>query len=287
MAGIVLEFEDDIIAAFRQNGVDMNLNMRRIAGVFGVLVAAGSLLVSAFALLQTWRLRPTVTAEIQSNLQVISATLSTTEEGLLIASESLTSTQRSIDGLQATVNTLGKSIDDTTPMLRSLAVLMREDLPETVSSAQTSLGSAQQSAKIIDAVLRALTFFNPSLYKPSVPLDQALGQVSQSMADLPGSFKTIELGLQNTQVNLTMTRLQIEQIAGQIGQINDSLEDAQKVIGQYQRLVGSMQSAVAKISQRIPTVVDALAWSFSFLLFWLGVSQAGLLSRAWTWARRE
>lgn len=258
---------------------------QRLIGIVLVIVAAGSLLVSAFALLQVWRLRPTVTAELQSNLQVISATLSTTADGLLIASESLTSTQRSIDGLQATVNTLGKSINDTTPMLRSLTVLMRQDLPDTVASAQTSLGSAQQSAKIIDAVLRALTFFNPSLYKPSVPLDQALGQVSQSMASLPGSFKTIELGLQNTQVNLTMTKIQVEQIAGQIGQINQSLDEAQQVIRQYQRLVSDMQSGVGKINQRIPTIVNALAWSLSFLLFWLGVSQAGLLSRAWTWAR--
>ena len=260
---------------------------QRFMGILLVILAAGSLLISLFALVQVWRLRPTVTTELQSNLQVISGTLRTTTDVLLIAGETLTSTQASISGLESTVKTLGRSIDDTTPMVKSLTVLMREDLPDTVSSAQTSLGSAQQSAKIIDAVLRALTFFNPSLYKPSVPLDQALGQVSQSMADLPASFKTIELGLQDTQVNLTVTKMQIEQIAGQIRQINANLSEAQTVILEYRQLLAGMQTGIAKWNQRIPGMVDALAWGLSFVLFWLGVFQADLLVRVWGRVRSE
>lgn len=261
--------------------------IKRITGLLMVIIGAGSLLITLFALIQVWRLRQPVTQSLQSNLRVISETLTTTSEGLLLTSQSLDSVQASVTALGITVDTLGKSIEDSTPMMDSLVVLVGEDLPETISSTQTSLSSAQESAKIIDAVLRALTIFNPSIYNPPVPLNIALGRVSQSLDGLPKSFSRMEDSLKRTKANLATVQTQIESMSAEIGSINDSLEASRKVITQYQGLVARAEKSVASLENRAPAGVTTLAWMLSFLLFWLGVAQAGLVLRGLEWMRSQ
>ncbi len=257
--------------------------IRRFVGLLVVIISAASLLVSLYMLFQIWRLRVPVASNLQSHLSVISATLATTNEGLLIAGSSLTNTQTSITALQATVDTLGRSIDDTTPLVETLTSLLGADLPDTVTSAQSSLGSAQQSAKLIDSFLRFLTSIAPGIYNPDVPLDVALGQVAQSLDGLPRSFKTMETGLQRSQVNLFIAKVQIEQISLEIGEINESLEEAQKVVAQYQVLIAELQVSIGKLHDLIPIWMNTLAWGLSFIIFWLGVSQIGVMLRTREW----
>ena len=259
--------------------------LKRIAGILLVIVGASSLLVSLFVLVQVWRLREPVTASLQSSLELISTTLSTSAEGLEIANQSLVAVQSSVTALEGTVQTLGKSIDDSTPMIDSLVVLMGKDLPETVTSAQSSLTAAQDSARVIDAVLRVLTILSPSLYNPRVPLNVALGEVSQSLDGLPKSFQTIQVSLKSTQLNLAVMKSQISLIADQIGQINASLADAEKVITQYQLIVTRMQAATGRVKTHQPAWVDATAVALTFLLFWLGVTQFGVILRGWGMVR--
>ncbi len=258
---------------------------KRLTGLLMVIVAAGSLMITLAALVQVWRLRQPVTQYLRSNLRVVHESLGTTSDGLLLTSQSLDSVQASVTALSVTVDTLGKSIQDSEPMMDSLVVLMGEDLPETISSAQTSLSSAQESAKIIDAVLRALTIFNPRIYNPRVPLNDALGQVSESLDDLPKSFSNMEVGLKSTQRNLTTIQVQIDLMSGEIERINESLDGSRKVINQYQGLFTRAEKRVINIKNRAPATVTTLAWVLSFLLFWLGVAQVGLLIRGLEWLR--
>lgn len=260
---------------------------KRITGLLMVIVGAGSLLITLFVLIQVWRLRQPVTQNLRSNLRVIHETLGATSEGLLLSNQSLDSVQASITALEVTVDTLGKSIEDSAPMIDLLAVLMGEDLPDTISSAQTSLSSAQESAKIIDAVLRALTIFNPNIYNPRVPLNIALSQVSQSLDGLPKSFSSMEVSLKSTQANLTTILVQIDLMSAEIGRINESLEASRKVINQYQGLVARAEKRVISIKNRAPAEVTTLAWVLSFLLFWLGVAQVGLVLRGLEWLRLQ
>src|SRR4030067_2252153 len=104
---------------------------KRITGLLMVIVGAGSLLITLFVLIQVWRLRQPVTQNLRSNLRVIHETLGATSEGLLLSKQSLDSVQASITALEVTVDTLGKSIEDSAPMIDLLAVLMGEDLPRS------------------------------------------------------------------------------------------------------------------------------------------------------------
>jgi hypothetical protein len=261
------------------------MGIKRILGLFLAIVSAASLLATVFAVVQVWRQYGKVQANLDSGIGLISATLQTTSDGLTIAGQSLDSLQASVITLESTMDTLDQSLEDSDPMLETLSSLVGDDLPVAVSSTQASLRTAQESAKIIDAVLRFLTILSPSMYRPAVPLDVALGQVSKSLDGLPQSFETMETSLSDVQSNMMVVRVQLSLISDQILQTRLSLEAAQQVVTQYETLVSQMDSGVASLHKRLPRWMNSAAWICTFVLFWLGLTQLSWLQTSWRMTR--
>lgn len=258
--------------------------LKRTLGLALVLLASLSLLLTLFAVVQVWRLRPPVTASLQSGLEVISTTLQTTSEILDIADQSLEAVRNSTTALEKAVNTLAKSIEDTQPLVNALSLLLKDDLPGAITSAQASLKTAQEGAKIIDAVLRVLTTFNPQAYNPATPLHTALGQVSESLNRLPQSLNTMQVSLSNTGGNLNSMKDQLDQIAANIHAINDNLSHSQQRVQQYQETLTALQGRLRQVYARLPLWVTIFAVGVTFVLFWLGVAQVNVLLRGWEMA---
>src|SRR5690606_30478432 len=123
--------------------------------------------------------------------------LDITAQGLTVADQSLSESIASLEGLKITVEATAGTIRETTPLVETLADLMGEDLPSALESARTSLDAAQESARIIDGVLGALSFLPGVNYNPPVPLNEALADVSDSISGLPESFAAMEESLDN------------------------------------------------------------------------------------------
>jgi len=246
---------------------------------------AFSMLLSLFLVFQIWRLKAPVTNNLQNSIALISATLQTTAEGLLVADESLEASQESITTLESTIETLAKTIEDTSPLLSSLETMLGDDLPNTISSTQTSLTTAQESARIIESVLSAITsvplLFQES-YNPEVPLHVALGEAAESLEDLPESFETMETSLQTAQGNLRVIKVEMRLIAQDIGEINTNLEDAKTVVEKYQGVVAEMQTGVAGVAHNLPRWINIAVWVLTFMILWSGAAQWSLFIQGWS-----
>jgi methyl-accepting chemotaxis protein len=258
----------------------MSVMLRRIIGLLLVVAAVGGLLFSLYGLVTVWRLRPIALKNATSSLDLVQASLVTTSQGLTVARQSLNSAMASISALESAITVTSKTFEDTVPLFTTLTDLTSNELPKTVESAQTSLLAAQESAKIIDSVLRALVsipFVNKDIYNPPVPLDQALGDVSKSMDGLPAALKTIGTSMEATSDNLEVMRADMDQMATDIRGINSSLEDAQGVVDAYQQLVDDLEGRMKDIRPKVPDWLDSLAWVVTLAFLWLGIAQIGLL----------
>lgn len=265
----------------------MNTTGRRIVALIMIIFAVLSLIITAYGIYQVWQLREPAIDNISDTLDLVGSTLQATADGLVVVGESLDSVISSLAGLESTVDTLAKSIEDTAPLVNSLGTLTGDVLPNAVTSAQTSLESAQDGARIIDTVLRALTIFNRSAYEPEVPLHEALGEVSEGLNDIPDSLTTMEDSLDSTYSNLEVMQAEISLIAEDIGAINKGLEEGQKVIEQYQELIADMQTRIDGFQSRLPSIVETFAWVSTFILIWLGIAQVGLLTQGITMFRLD
>jgi methyl-accepting chemotaxis protein len=265
----------------------MNTIGRRIIGITMIIFATLSLVITVFGIYQIWQWREPLVENVSSTLDVVETTLQATSEGLVVVGESLDSVISSISGLESTVTTLAKSIEDTAPLVSSLGTLTGDVLPDAVISAQTSLESAQDGARIIDTVLKALTIFNRSAYEPEVPLHEALGDVSEGLNDIPESLTTMETSLNSTYDNLEVMQADISLIAEDIAAINEGLEEGKNVLKQYQELISDVQTRIDRFQSRLPSIVQTLAWVLTFILIWLGIAQIGLLTQGLALVRSE
>jgi methyl-accepting chemotaxis protein len=256
--------------------------IKKIIGVILSLTAIVGIIFSIAALIMLWTYRPAVDNFATENMNAFRDTLDTTQAGLYLAESSLGSSIASITTLETTIAATAKSIDDTAPMIDTFVVLTGEDLPAAVSSAQLSLLAAQDSAKIIDGLLVALAsipFVPNDLYNPPVPLHVALGQVYNSVENLPVALQTMEDSLVSTGQNMEVIQTDINQMATDVHEISISMVEAQTVLNDYQDLVADLQFRLDRVDQHLDGWIQTTFWLLSFLLALLAVTQLGLLAQ--------
>lgn len=262
----------------------------RILGITMITVAVIGLLFSLIALVSLPRIKSEVTDSLTGNLKLASDTLDNSARGLQVADQSLQKSIESVTALQETITSTAQTLNATTPLVDTMAKLTRQDLPNTITTAQTSLAAAQDSAKIIDSVLRALSsipFVPKDLYNPPVPLDKALGQVSASLDPMPAALATMEQSLTSSRDNLKTVQGDFTRMAANISDIKTSLQDALVVVDQYQTLAGEMQARVDRWEARLPGLIDLAAWVLAFVFLWIAVAQIGLFLQGWELFHRE
>jgi len=258
----------------------MKKGLYKIIGVLLVLAAVVGLIICIAGIVGAWQVRGSVSTNLGQTLDLLDNTLGATGDALGVADQSLGTARESVDMLASTIQTTGKSISDTVPLLDSLTTLVTSDLPETVATTQEALDSAKSSAEMIDTTLTLITAI-PLLpldpYTPKVPLSEALGDVSKSMQPLSDSFTGMENSLNATRDNLVSIDSQIDAIAKNVASINTSLSTAVDVIEQYKGVIDVLRNQVAAAKAGLPQIMNIMAWLFTVVLVWLGLTQVGLL----------
>jgi hypothetical protein len=258
----------------------MNPKLSRVLGAILAVIAVLGLVLSLAGIIGIWRLKPAATEGVLRNVEMIQTGMVTTADGLVVADQSLQALQANVLALTETISTTARTLNNSIPMVDTFTVLVAEDLPETVRTAQTSLASAQEGARVIDTVLNTLNripFIGNIYDPPEVPLHEGLGQVSVSLDALPQTFATMEDTLEVTESNLRVIEADIQEMALQIGTIYTNLEEARLVIGQYQEQLAAFQTQIEELEASLPGWINTLAWTFTLLFLWIGLSQIGLL----------
>ena len=257
----------------------MKMLLRRITGSIMIIAAVISLLVSVILLIGIWRYRQPVTAGIIENLDLLYTTTATIDDSLLLIEEAVTSLTEATETISQSSNAISEAINSTSLMADSFAGLLGDDLPTTILNTQTAITSAQSSAVVIDNVLTGLASI-PLLgldYNPPMPLNQALGNVSETLSEIPPNLEQIEIGLKSTSSNLLHLQADLELINLNLQNIQVTMDEAQKVIDDYQNQVELLMERLEASRSAAPDWVLGAAWLLTLVIFWLSISQFGLL----------
>ena len=203
------------------------------AGAMGVLfVILGFIFVV--------RVVPRLEVSAIESLELIDRTLLTTEEGLVLAEDSVSQVVETIESLETTLASVGQTIYGTVPLVDSVADLLGEQLPETIEATQDTLTSVAKSAKLVDNVLSIVTaipFIGTDRYQPEVPLHVGLERVATSLDGIPDSLGAAQEDLTSSSGNLDAMQDDFTTMAENVGQIAISLESAQSVLAEYRGVV--------------------------------------------------
>lgn len=268
----------------------MKDHLRRSMGYILVTTAALGLVLALVGLVGIWSSKNRVTRLLDEQIGIAVSVLDTTTQGLNVAGAALQTTRSTVQTLDETIQVLAQSITDTLPLLDSVGNILGTELPQTIVATQTSLQSAQASAKIIDDALKILTaipFLHTKPYNPQVPLNVALAGVSKSLDNMPASFRSMEDNLQKTNANLSLVQENVEQVNDEVAKVHTSLEQAQNIITQYQDSTTTLKSRLEQLQKQIPLAVNGTAAILTVFFIWLAVAQIGLLTQGLELMKKE
>ncbi len=253
------------------------------AGVMGILLVIAGIIFLV-------RVGPRIEASAAESLELFDRTLSTTEEGLVLAEDSLAQVVETVESLEATMASVGQTIYGTVPLVDSVADLLGERLTETIKATQDTLSSVAKSAKLVDNVLSIVTaipFIGTDRYQPEVPLHVGLEKVITSLDEIPDSLGAAQEDLTSSSEKLDAMQDDFTAMADNIGQIATSLESAQAVLTEYRDIVTDLQEQVSSVRQGLPVGLRWLGIVFTFVLVWLGIAQIGPLIQGWELIQRS
>jgi methyl-accepting chemotaxis protein len=233
---------------------------------------------------------PGLSQTLQEQVQLAESVMDTTAQGLEVASQTLESTRLTLQTLDETVQTFSQAITDTVPLLDTIGAVVGEDLPKTIASTQTSLNTAQQSARVIDGILRTLTaipFFPGDPYQPQVPLHVALSEVSRSLNGLPESFRAMQDNLTQSSANLATAQADIQRVRGEVVQVKSSLKQAQQILSQYRETALTLRNQLESLRLAIPVTTRWASLFLSLFWLWLAMAQLGLLTQGLELSHRQ
>ena len=259
----------------------------RISGVLLILAAIGGLIFSLFSIYAVWTYKEPVTEGITSGIELLSSTLETTAEGLVVSQKTLNTSAESIRLLQSTLKATADAIGSSGPMMDSIATMMTDDLPTTIRATQSSLEAVGKSTKIIDTVLRALTILPGITYNPEQPLHEAVIDVSDSLNDLPESLAEMESSLTETQGDLEVIQSDLAMMAENMSEIETSVEDYSAVFDQYLELIDELLDQLETLESNFPKYIYWLAVGATIFLVWMAIAQLGLLTQGWELLHRR
>ncbi len=251
------------------------------AYAFLIAGSVGALFV-LFGLVQVWRARAGAVIIAADTLEVTLETLQATEEGLGVIQDLIETTSNDVSLLESSVQTLTISIENSNQVLDSLIALTGTDLPATIAATQTSLASAQASAALIDDILRAMAgipLLGLGAYQPEVPINVALGEISDSLNPINPSLESISANLDDTSANLETLRKELARVTETTEEISASLAGAREVIAEYQSITDDLTERAERIMDQAPGAILGITWLLTILLLALLFPQVGLAER--------
>jgi hypothetical protein len=271
--------------------------LRRILGILVMIAGILGLVLSIAGLVGIWALKPTVSGYVNSTIQTLSSSVTTSEQAMEITKQALGATVDSVDGLSAILATTATSVEDTKPIVAKVNTLMGENLPATFESATASLQSAQQSAVVLDSAIRSLQTFQTAMgsvplvsafveqpataYNPDKPLSESLGEVAAELEKLPPMFTSMAADMNKADDNLDTIESGLTTMSGSVGMIAKSLSEYEAMISQSQSSMHDVVTMLENIEANLNTILNGTAIVLSLFFFWLLAAQVVIFSQGW------
>jgi methyl-accepting chemotaxis protein len=255
---------------------------RKIIGYTFIVAAILGLIFSLAGIVLVWAVKTPLTTNLATSLELIDTTLEATSSGLTVAEDTITGAVTDLGSIENTVQTAGKGIDDSVPLVESLSTLLSENLPQAINATIVGLDTMQEAAGTLESSLQLITsipFLPIEPYDPEVSLTDSLADVSQTLEAIPESFSEMETTLNTTRGNLVMLTAQVNIIARNISELKNSLYEIQFVFDQYQEVISKLQEKLDSFQDNLQLGITITAWIFTIIFIWLGIAQVGLLTQ--------
>ncbi len=262
---------------------------QRLIGVLLLIGALVGLFFSIYGLVALRQSKAAVKEQLTTDAALVSEALRTTFEGLQVIASTLSGARSNLALIQESTRKLATALQETGPTMRTTTDLIGKDMPDVIANTRRSLAAAEDSARLVDDTLRVISAIPliGARYKPEVPLQTSIAQVSESLKGLPASFQVISKGLDTTTANMNTIQLSVAALGDEYDKIDASLTEAQDVNARYQKIVGNLLPQADQIGQRMAAWVDNAYRIAALVLVWVILTQIAIFAQAVDWLTKR
>lgn len=263
--------------------------IRRAIGLLLILIGLSGLVICYLGARAGRDLADSIALSAGEVLEKASTSLTTVEESLEQSRETVGSIAETITAVQTTTANLASSVDDTQPMLDELALLVGQDIPNTIKDLQDTIPNIAQTAKVVDDTLRLLSrlqvqetipLINYEInfglgveYEPEIPFDQAVEDVGRGLAPIAVTSGSLEGELETTGANMALLSQDLKGLAEELDRLNIEVGQFRPLMDEYSTLIKDMQDGIRDGRRRLDDQLSVAKQLIILAAVWLGLSQ--------------
>ncbi len=198
-------------------------------------------------------------------LESVSGTVTSVEDALVAVSEGLRTTQQSAADASVTLTQLSA-------LTSNLGELVSEEVPGSLDSVRASLAPIQATAGVIDGTLTALSFFGVD-YDPEIPLDEAIDDLDQRLADIPADLRRQGPLIDSAADSLSEFGSDTLVIAGDLSDLRRELIATAGTLAGYQETIADVGLLLEDVETNLTGPLGALKWVMAIIALGLAVTQ--------------
>jgi methyl-accepting chemotaxis protein len=264
--------------------------VRRILGTLLILLGVLGISFCALGVVAVWRTAENVRTAADDTLHAASSTLDEIDHSLDLASTILDDAGFAITSLYTTTLEVNRTLSTTQVAIDEMADLTEDEVPQSVEASLMALDALEDSAGLIDRLLRSLAQLGIGSYNPAVPLDQTVAEARAGLVVVPASLRTMGAGLQETSESLSDIQEGVASMADTTIAFQGDLDEAEAAISIHRRTVDDVQNRIQNARESLEPATEVVAWGVTILLIWIGVSQLAIIFwgvSLWQKRRRE
>lgn len=214
-------------------------------------------------------------------LDLAEASLAATNDAVVASGEALEEVSSALDGAATTALIVGGALEATTDLLDEVAVLLGEDVPESIRSFRATIPGLIATASAVDATLRAVDIFTVGDYDPEVPLDDAIAGLDESIADLPDDLAAQAVLLRQATGTIVGVSASMEQTAQDVVEVRAALTRAGRVLERQASATADALGAVDELRTEAANRFGLATLLAVVMGIALAVSQVGSFAFGW------
>ncbi len=221
--------------------------------MIGVGVAGA--LIAVFGMVVGWIFVGQLASASDDSLAVTLQSLAAIDDTIDLADDVLVSTAEGISALAGTLSAVSGSFDAGTQAIDDIAVLA-ETIGPSLEDAGTTVRTLEGIGNDIDALLAALSSLpvGPD-YDPQAGLGETLGQLAETLEQLPGQLDTTAASLTEFTGSAGGLQQQLDDLAASVQTISDDLGDTSSLVDQYRSSVADARALAVATNNDLSTGV--------------------------------
>jgi len=140
-----------------------------------------------------------------------------------------------------------------------------------------ALVSLEETAAVIDQLLRGFQQLGVGTYDPDVPLDEAVAQAGAGLGGLPNSLRALGEGLRLTSDSLDDVQTGIALMSEQMTLIEGNVMEADQSVDSLGETLREVNVRVDAVRANLERPIRLVAWGATLLLIWIALSQLAII----------